>query len=157
MNRSFHILIDDRGLSRALLENWVPALDPDVIWFVGDSEPDPELLHDIIPVVPMSVREPGPALAELQATAQETRIVAIFESVDHLLRASQFGLAAQRAVLVNIDSTGDRLSAQVIVSQEQRVQLNQLQQKGFEFHLQPLPNVTSRGLRSATMTANGEA
>lgn len=156
MTRSFHILVDDRGLSRALLENWVPAIDPDVTWFVGDTDPDPELLHDIIPVVPMSAMELGSALAEFNASTNETRVVAIFESIDHLVRASQFGLAAQRAVLVNIRGNGDRLSAQVTVSPEQAAQLKKLQEKGFEFNLQPLPNVTSRGLRSATSTVGGE-
>jgi hypothetical protein len=157
VNRSFHILVDDRGLSRALLENWVPALDPDVIWFIGDSEPDPDLLHDIIPVVPMSAREPGSALVELRATSQEIRIVAIFESIEHLVCAAQFGLTAQRAVLVNIRAQGERLSAQVMINTEQASQLNSLQQRGFDFHLQPLPNVTSRGLRAATPTVTRDS
>ncbi len=156
MNRSFHILIDDRGLSRALLENWVPALDPDVIWFIGDSDPEPDLLHDIVPVVPMSPLEPGAALAELRALANETRVVAIFESIDHLVRAVQFRLTPQRVILVNLRGHGERLSAQVMVSPEQSSQLKNLQQKGFDFQLQPLPNVTSRGLRPVTATAESE-
>lgn len=157
MNRSFHILVDDRGLSRALLENWVPALDPDVIWFIGDSDPDPELLHDIIPVVPMPAREAGSALVEMRATSQEIRIVALFESIEQLVCAAQFGLSAQRAVLVHIRVQGERLSPQVMFGAEQAAQLNSLQQKGFEFYLQPLPKVTSRGLRSATPTVTGDS
>src|SRR5699024_1939633 len=40
MNNHLWIFIDDRGLSRPILELWVPALNIDVIWTTGKTIED---------------------------------------------------------------------------------------------------------------------
>lgn len=148
MSRTLLWLLDERGISRPLLENWVPSFDPDVIWLVSDSDIDDDLARETVPVLPLSPFEIGAALAEVPDAP--ARVLLVFTSVDLLASATRMGIAPTRVTLLHARGPGERQSSQVTLDAAALERLRALAGRGFEFVLQPLPNVTGRALNLLT-------
>lgn len=147
MSTPFRAILDDRGVSRALLDMWIPHVDADAVWVIGGDLPDADLARDVVPFVEMSPLDVSAVASE--AGGDDVRILAVFCSVAALKQASVMGLTATR---ITITSLGDgtqahRVGASVHVSKDELADLAAAARRGFSFDIQGLPNVTARSWR----------
>ena len=136
--------VDDRGVTRALVDHWLPQLDVDVVWLVGPSVFDEELLRDVVPFIPLSALELATVVAEPPAEA--TRVLALFSSLLDLAEAAALGLGPDRVVIQHLGAQegAERISAHVHLADGDLNAVRALQAAGFSFELQSLPIVTAR-------------
>ena len=156
MSTPFRAILDDRGVSRALLDLWIPHVDADAVWVVGGELPDADLARDIVPFVEMSPLDVAAVASE--AGADDVRILAVFCSVHALKQASIMGLGATRVTITSLgNGTQDhRVGASVHVSAAELADLAATARRGFSFDIQGLPNVTARTWRPKLEDSNNE-
>lgn len=124
----------------------MPALDADVVWFIGPlaDGPDDEQARELVPVVPLSPMDVAAILAE--PSDDESVVLVLFCTAEALRDAAMMGLPAAEVTIVALggDDATTRLSAEVHVTAADIDALSLVEQRGFTFELQPLPNVTER-------------
>lgn len=148
MDDILRIHINDRGLTRQIDELWAPQLRADVIWLSASEESQliSAYTERLIPVIEASPVELAALTAEQQNEGK--RALAIFRSLEALVEAADFGLSPHRVNLVSIQSEpGTRIAPGVWLAQTDIAHTHSLLNLGFEFMVQPLPNVTGRHLR----------
>ncbi|MFT6398448.1 MAG: mannose/fructose/N-acetylgalactosamine-specific phosphotransferase system component IIB [Bradymonadia bacterium] len=136
--------LDDRGVSRTLLELWIPAIDPDVIWIVGGDLPGDELRRGTVPFIGLSAVDAAAVAAEPGAT--DLRVLAVFCSIHALKEAAAMGLSPDK---VTVSSLGDqererRVAATLHLNADELTLARTLEERGWTFAIQSLPNVTPR-------------
>lgn len=156
MSRRVHVLLDDRGIQRALVDLWMPALDADVVWFVGpmSDAPGDEQARDVVPVVPLSAMDVAAITAE--PSEDDSVVLVLFCTTSDLQEAAMMGMPAGDVTLVALSGSDatTRLSAEVHVRTGDVAALAFVEQRGFTFALQPLPNVTERPWSPAAFVAS---
>lgn len=144
MDEQLWIFIDDRGLSRAIRENWIPHISADLVWLT-ESSPDDEVdfANGIVPVLDLSPADIA-ALSIEEADAPG-HILAIFDSLENLVEAAGYGLQPRRVTIVSHQTEGgERIAPSVAFSQRDLNYIRRLTAKGYRFYIQALPNVTAR-------------
>lgn len=136
--------VDERGVTRQLVDLWLPHVDADVVWVVGAPIPDEELERDAVPFVSLSAVDAATVCAEV--SDDTPRALVVFASLDALHTAALMGLPPERVTLLHIasDESSTRLAADIHVSESQIALLAALEDLGFSFEIRPLPNVTAR-------------
>ena len=149
MSHSPRLILDDRGVSRALHELWLPHIDPDAIWVIGGELPDHDLERDIVPFVMLSPLDVAAVAAE--AGGGDLRILAVFCSTSALKQAAAMGLGPDKVTITSLNSEGGerRIAASVHVSETELSELADAERRGFSYEIQGLPNVTPRTWRPA--------
>ncbi len=138
----FHL--DDRGVSRALLDLWIPAVDPDVIWIIGGALPDDDMEREIVPFIALSSLDVAAVAAE--AGGDGLRVLAVFCSVEALKNAALMGLPAGRVTIgaLGTEEADIRVAATVHLLADELAVLRSLEEREWSFEIQALPNVTPR-------------
>lgn len=156
MSSPLRAILDDRGVSRTLLDLWVPHVDADAVWVIGGDLPDAELARDVVPFVELSPLDVAAVAAE--AGGEGLRILAVFCSVSALRQAAVMGLAATRVTIAALGdgSQAHRLGASVHLNSEEYKELGAVAERGFTFDIQGLPNVTARAWRPKEAEASDE-
>lgn len=153
MDEHLWIFIDDRGLSRALEEIWIPHIGADLVWLTENSpDEEVELSNGSVPILEVSPAD----IAALSIEEAETdgRIIAIFNSLSSLMEAVTFGLNARRVTIVAHSSeNGERVAPNVHFSPADHSLIARLAGRGISFYIQPIPNVTARPWPSAETRA----
>lgn len=141
---SLRIHIDDRGVSRQLLDLWIPQLDIDAIWLVDEQPSTAEPPGDALPIAALSATDVAAVAAEQADDSR--RALAVFTSCDALETAAMFGLPPGRVVLQRLVRDGDthRVAVDIELDEEALRVLARLEARGFQFEIQSNPHVTSR-------------
>ncbi len=136
--------VDDRGVSRQLIDLWLPHFDADAVWIVGAELPDDVLERTDIPFVAMSAIEVASVAIELAETA--ARALVVFASVDALYEAAQLGLPPARVTLQHLEESDEtvRLGVSVHLRPAWTTNLSALEALGFSFEIKGMPSVTAR-------------
>jgi mannose/fructose/N-acetylgalactosamine-specific phosphotransferase system component IIB len=147
MNLTHHLLLDDRGISRPIEELWIPALDPDLVWWIADDDIPPDAIGESLPAVVLSPTQWAAAAAERPDPAIH-RILVVFTSLEQLTLAARFGVQPQPVTVVHRRCGDDcpRIASQVYLEPAELLRARTLADQGFEFHIQAIPRVTSRRL-----------
>lgn len=144
MDEQLWIFIDDRGLSRALEEIWIPHIGADLVW-VTESAPDEEveLSNGTVPILEVSPADI--AALSIEEADTQGRVFAVFDSLASLMEAATFGLQPHRVIVVSYrPEDGDRVAPNVQFGPKDHSLISRLVAKGFTFFIQPIPNVTAR-------------
>lgn len=137
--------LDDRGLSRALLEMWIPHLAVDTVWLVDVQPPlDVRTRTELLPVVPLSAVDLAAVAAEPRG--ESARVLVAFGSVEALRIAAGLGFGPTRLTINHHRPGADsrRVAPEVELDAPALDGLVELEELGFSFEIQPNPHVTPR-------------
>lgn len=144
MDDHLWIFLDDRGLSRPVEEIWIPELSVDIVWMTATA-PDDEinLSGGGIPKLEISPVDVAALAAEF--TGDSGCVIAIFDSLEGIVEASNHGLPARRITIVSyVADDGVRVAPNVHFDEQDHARIALLTERGFNVIIQPLPNVTPR-------------
>lgn len=151
------IHIDDRGASRQLVDMWLPHLDVDVVWLVGAPPPDDAPVSTSgVPFVELAASDVPAVAAEDRETA--LRVLVIFTTPAALDDAARLGLPPSRVTINRLrsDEAPYRIAHEVSLDDDTLDVLRSLEERGFTFEVQTLPNVTARPWLPSSFTAAGD-
>lgn len=146
MKQWLHVVVDDRGRSRHLLETWTRSLAIEHIWFVDFDESQAasdaarptecDISHwDLVALL----REPRPE--------DEPHVLCVFPSLVSFADAIEAGCALDEATVVHRHAGDVRLASHVHLDEVGMNALRRAHQQGIQLFAQPLPNITARSLR----------
>lgn len=144
MNNHLWIFIDDRGLSRPILELWVPALGIDVIWATGNALDDEiDLNAEVSPALELSPADIAALSAEF--TEEKGHVLVVIDSLTSLQESIDFGLEIPEVTIVHhVKTDGERIGPSASFTDEDLRLVEQMARGGLKFYIQPIPNVTAR-------------
>ncbi len=154
MDDHLSVLIDSRGLSRAIVEAWIPALEPDTVWLVSPSELPDE--SGPVPVLRKSAEDIGTADVT-SADNDDSSVLVVTTDVASLSGAHRHGLHPCLVKITCLESGGQRFAPQVQLSDADRCGLIQLIEAGFRVEICALPNTTPRALDVAQLSTPAES
>jgi len=141
--------VDVRGLSRAIVDQWLPHVDADAAWLITGSEPLGPLPDALsTPCIAMTPNDLA-ALVHESNTEDDLRVLVVFASIQSLERAADAGLPPARVTCIQLgdeEAERTRLGTGLHVSDVELELLRSIQARGFELLAQALPNVTPRPL-----------
>ncbi len=146
MTHWLHVVVDDRGRSRHLLEAWTRSLAVEHIWFVDFDEPQArpdglrptecDISHwDLVALL----HEPRPD--------DEPHVLCVFPSLVSFNHALRAGCRIEEATVLHRQAGDVRLASHVHLDENGVDALRQAYQHGVQLFAQPLPNITARSLR----------
>lgn len=144
MNNYLWIFIDDRGLSRPILEFWVPALSIDVIWTTGKTlDAEIDLNAEGSPALELSPADIAALSSEF--TDEQGHVLVVIDSLAALQDAIDFGLEVPEVTIVHhVKTNGERVGPSASFTREDIRQVEHMARRGLKFFIQPIPNVTAR-------------
>lgn len=144
MDDHLWISLDDRGMSRPIEEIWIPNLSIDVVWMTAPA-PDEEINLNAGSTPTLELSPADVAALSAEFTDERGRVLVVFDTLEALLQASNFGLSPSRVTIVSYTPEGGvRVAPNVHFTQEDQQRITVLTARGFELFIQPLPNVTPR-------------
>lgn len=144
MNNHLWIFIDDRGLSRPILELWVPALNIDVIWTTGKTiEDEIDLNAEASPALELSPADIAALSSEF--TDEQGHVLVVIDSLKSLQESIDFGLDIPEVTIVHhVKPDGERIGPSATFASEDLKLVENMARGGLKFYIQPIPNVTAR-------------
>lgn len=152
MSHNIRFHLDDRGLSRPILEMWIPSTDADALWYIGqDGTEVDQHSGDIVPMMVLSPMDVTAVMSERSAGGET--VIALFESLEMLEEAIDFGLEPCRVTIHHLAPSDEkaRASATVFLTDSEIKAIRRLTRMGFEFVAQPLPNTTGLPLSASPL------
>lgn len=136
--------LDDRGMSRQLLDLWLPHFGADAVWIVGAEIPDEDWVRAGVPLVSLSVVEAAAAAQE--HLGNKAQALVVFTSIADLADAADMGLPVSLVTLQHLAESEDteRLGASVHINRQDLATCAALRGSGFSFEIKSLPNITAR-------------
>ncbi len=149
MTPDLHVHVDGRGLSRPLIDNWLPDLHVDAVWVIGTPADLPDE-HDLDRCpVPVIVLSPHDLVAAALEPCDEPRgVLVVFSDLSAIAEAATLGFLPRRVVLTHVPPRdgSDRIAAGVELTEGDHEIVADLGGREVEFVVQSLPNVTARSL-----------
>lgn len=159
MTPDLHVHVDGRGLSRPLIDNWLPTLHVDAVWLIGtpaDLPDESELDRCPVPVIVLSPHDL--VAAALEPCSEPRGVMVVFPGLDGIADAATLGFLPRRVVLTHVPPRdgSQRIAAGVELTPGDHDIVSDLGGRDVEFVVQSLPNVTARSLTPRTPDEPGD-